>query len=184
MQIKKGKRTSGAVVGLLSLLIFNAQASDAERWDTFSDYATLVLTGSAFALPMYHHDGDGAKQAAYSIGTAGGIGYLGKSMVTETRPDNSGNDSLPSNHAAVAFAAATTMHIRYGWEVGLPAYGVASLIGIGRVQADKHYWKDVFAGALIGSLSSMLFTDAGNRQVSIFPWIEHKQVGLSASISW
>ena len=76
------------------------------------------------------------------------------------------------------------MDIRYGWEVGLPAYGIATLVSIGRVQSDKHYWEDVLAGALIGSLSGWAFTDSFDDSVKVVPWAGRYGAGLTVSINW
>lgn len=50
------------------------------------------------------------------------------------------------------------MRERYGWEVGLPAYVLASFVAYSRVKSDYHYAHDVVAGAAIGIGSSWLFT--------------------------
>jgi len=163
---------------------FSAQASNSGNWETFSNIGAYGLVGLALAAPAYKDDWAGFKQAGYSIVTASGVGLVGKSLVNEERPDKSGNDSFPSNHSANAFAAATTLNRRYGWEYGFPAYGVATLVGVGRVKADKHYWKDVLAGAVIGVSSGWVFTDAFDDKVQVVPWAERNGAGLTASISW
>ena len=76
------------------------------------------------------------------------------------------------------------MNLRYGWKFGLPAYGIATLVGVGRVQADKHYWKDVLAGALIGSLAGWVFTDPFDDSVQVVPWTGVNEAGLTISINW
>lgn len=60
--------------------------------------------------------------------------------------------SFPSNHASQAFAVATVLADRFGWEVGTLSYGAASLVGLSRVALDKHWTSDVVAGALLGTL--------------------------------
>ena len=128
---------------ILLSVAFTANASSSDNWETFSDIGAYGLVGTALFIPAYKDDWEGFRQAGYSVATAAGVGLLGKSLIDEERPDKSGNDSFPSNHTANAFAAATTLNRRYGWKYGLPAYGVASLVGIGRVEANKHYWRDV-----------------------------------------
>jgi membrane-associated phospholipid phosphatase len=163
---------------------FSVNASNSDNWGTFSDVGAVGLVGLALAAPAYKNDWEGFRQAGYSIVTASGIGLVGKSLVNEERPDKSGNDSFPSNHSANAFAAATMLDRRYGWEYGFPAYGVATLVGVGRVKADKHYWKDVLAGAVIGVSSGWAFTEAFDDNVRVVPWAERNGAGLTASISW
>lgn len=68
-----------------------------------------------------------------------------------------GYDSLPSGHAAGAFALASILSSRskahwspYLW------YGLATLVGVSRVYQDDHWVSDVLVGALIGELSGRL----------------------------
>jgi undecaprenyl-diphosphatase len=64
--------------------------------------------------------------------------------------------SFPSLHAAIAFAAATTVALHYK-RLGIFLLVIASLIGIGRVAADVHYPIDIAFGILIGVTISMFF---------------------------
>lgn len=169
---------------MLFLVSLSANASSSDNWETFSDVGAYGLVGVALLLPVYKDDWEGFKQAGYSVVTASGVSLLGKSLIDAERPDESGNDSFPSGTTANAFAAATTLNLRYGWEVGFPAYGIATLVGVGRVQADKHYWKDVLAGALIGSLAGWAFTDPFDDSVQIVPWAGRHEAGLTVSINW
>ena len=174
----------------LSLLLvllwgsFQVWASNSDNWETFSDVGVAGLMGAALGLPAYKDDWQGVKQAGYSIAAAAGVSLAGKTLVSEERPDGSGDDSFPSGHSAVAFASATTLYRRYGWEKGLPAYAVATLVGIGRVEADKHYWKDVEAGAVIGIVSGWMLTDAFDDKVQLVPWTGRRAVGLAVSYTW
>ncbi|EEW11389.1 PAP2 superfamily protein [Vibrio mimicus] len=159
-------------------------ADNAKNWETLSDIGTYGLVGLAFAMPAYKSDWQGFTQAGLSIATASGVGLVTKSLIDEERPDGSGNDSFPSNHTANAFAAATTLNIRYGWEVGLPAYGVAALSGVGRVEGNKHYWRDVLAGAVLGTVSAWIFTESLDDSVQVLPWIDGEQAGISVTMRW
>lgn len=159
-------------------------ADNAKNWETFSDIGTYGLVGLALAMPAYQSDWQGITQAGLSIATASGVGLLTKSLVNEERPDGSDNNSFPSNHTANAFAAATTLNIRYGWEVGLPAYGIAALSGLGRVEGNKHYWRDVLAGAALGTVSAWIFTEPFDDSVQVLPWIEGDQAGISVTMRW
>ena len=171
---------------LLALLLasFSVNASSADDWETISDIGVYGLVGVALAVPAFKSDWEGFKQASYSIVTATAVGLLGKSLIDEERPDKSDNNSFPSNHTANSFAAATTLNLRYGWKAGFPAYGIATLVGVGRVKAEKHYWKDVIAGAVIGSLSGWVFTDAFDKNVQVVPWAGLNEAGLTVAINW
>lgn len=63
----------------------------------------------------------------------------------------SGNHSFPSGHTTQAFAVASVVaeHYPNPWARGV-SYGLASLVGLSRVQDDAHYASDVAAGAAIG----------------------------------
>lgn len=167
-----------------SCVSLSVTASGSDGWELLSDLGAYGLVGAALATPAYKEDWQGFRQAAYSVATASAVGLVGKVTIDAERPDKSGNDSFPSNHTANAFASATTLNIRYGWRAGLPAYGVATLVGIGRVQADKHYWKDVAAGAAIGSLSGWLLTDKLDENVQLTPWATTKGAGFSVTYVW
>jgi membrane-associated phospholipid phosphatase len=171
---------------LLTLLFpsYTANASSTDDWDTITDIGAYGLVGVALVVPAFKRDWEGFKQAGYSIVIATGVGLLGKTLIDEERPDKSGNNSFPSNHTSNAFAAATTLNLRYGWKAGFPAYGVATLVGYGRVQAKKHYWKDVLAGAVIGSLSGWVFTDAFDENVQVVPWAGINGAGLTVEVNW
>ncbi len=149
-----------------------------------TDIGAYGLVATAAAVPAYKGDWEGFWQAGFSIGAASGIGLIGKTTIDAERPDKSGNDSFPSNHTANAFASATTLYLRYGWEAGLPAYGVAALVGVGRVEAKKHYWRDVLAGAALGTLSAYVFTDAYDENVQLVPWVTSEDVGVSITYRW
>ncbi len=153
-------------------------------WDNISDVGAYGLVGSALVIPAVREDWRGAGQAALSIGVATGVSQGFKSVIHARRPDNSDDKSFPSGHASLAFASATTLHRRYGWEFGFPAYALATLTGVARVKADKHYWYDVVAGAGIGITSGWYFTDAFNNKVQLVPWVNSKGAGMMVRAAW
>ena len=73
-----------------------------------------------------------------------------KAAVGRERPNGQDEKSFPSGHASNAFALATVVERHYGWKAGLPAYAVASAVGVSRLQRNKHYLSDVLAGATLG----------------------------------
>jgi len=155
------------------------------QWSTISDISAWALVGSAVVvMPVVHDDWEGFRQAGLSIGVAGGLATLGKAVVHEERPDGSDNKSFPSGHTALAFASATTLYRRYGWEYAVPAYALATLTGAARVAARKHYWWDALAGAAIGCGSGWFFTDPINDKVRLVPWADSKSVGIVVGVTW
>lgn len=174
----------GVVVSLMLCVNLTANAGDNSKWASISDVSVGILLSSALIVPAMHEDWTGARQAIYSMGAAEGISMIGKAVVHEERPDHSDNNSFPSGHTALAFASATTMYKRYGWEYGVPAYALAALTGYARVDAKKHHWYDVAAGAAIGGASAWFFTDAFNDKVQLIPWADSKGAGFVANVTW
>ncbi|WP_428808994.1 phosphatase PAP2 family protein [Vibrio lamellibrachiae] len=168
---------------LLAVSTFT-QAMSSDSWKTVSDIGAYGLVGAALAVPAYKGDWQGFQQAGFSIASAAGVAFIGKKTIDAERPDKSNYNSFPSGHTTNAFSSATTLHLRYGWEAGLPAYTLATLVAVGRVEADQHYWKDVLAGAAIGSVSAWVFTDAFDENVQLIPWVENDSYGLSMQYQW
>lgn len=59
--------------------------------------------------------------------------------------------SFPSGHTASSFGAAYIINRNYGKKLGIPAYTLATAIGLSRVGVGVHYPSDVIAGAAVGS---------------------------------
>jgi membrane-associated phospholipid phosphatase len=73
-----------------------------------------------------------------------------KAAVKRERPNGEDDKSFPSGHTSNAFALAAVAERHYGWKVGVPAYAVASLVAVSRLQRNKHDLSDVVAGAAVG----------------------------------
>lgn len=160
-------------------------AADSEdTWQDISDVGVISLIGTALILPATREDWEGLRQAAYSIGSATIVAQIGKALIHEERPNNKDNNSFPSGHTSNAFASATTLHRRYGWQVGFPAYAMATLTGVARERAREHHWYDVVAGAAIGGVSGWFFTDAFNDKVQLVPWVDSNGGGVTVSMRW
>jgi len=59
--------------------------------------------------------------------------------------------SMPSAHAAVAFALSTSVAL-HNRRFGIFLFTISSIIGIGRVAANVHYPVDIAFGILVGVL--------------------------------
>lgn len=147
-----------------------AMADSKKSWDTLSTVLALGLVGGASVATFSKQDTQGQTQFLKTMGATLVATEALKALVHERRPDGSGNDSFPSGHTSLAFAAATYFDIRYGSHN--PAlvplfYGGAVLTAVGRVSADKHYFKDVAAGALLGYAFARTLTTSA--PVTVYP---------------
>lgn len=182
MAQKWAVRLSGAAMATaLSCMASPAQASD-KGWNDASGIGRDALAIAAVGAPLLKEDWNGALQASGSVAAASLLTYGLKEAFPELRPDRSDRKSFPSGHASVSFAAAATLENRYGWEVGLPAHVLAAFVGVARVEADKHHWYDVTAGAAIGELSGLLITRRENDHVRFFPWAERNGGGMALAM--
>ena len=66
------------------------------------------------------------------------------------RYDHSTRNSFPSGHTTTAFAFASVVGAEHGVAWGVPAYAIATLVGVSRVNDNAHYPHDVIAGATVG----------------------------------
>lgn len=175
-------KTMTLAVAASSLAFATPAWADAGDWATASDITRDALVVAALGIPLLKKDGDGAVQAGLSMAVGGGTSYLLKEAFPETRPDGSDNKSFPSGHTTVSFAAAASLQNRYGWQIGLPAHAAAAFVGFARVEADKHHWYDVVAGAALGELTGLLITNKHDENVQVFPWADHKGGGVAMAM--
>jgi membrane-associated phospholipid phosphatase len=142
------------------------------HWDQASTAAVGAVAALAFGVPLAKADGAGMEQAGLSMALGTGSAFALKALVDERRPNRSDRHSFPSGHTSFAFAAAAAAALEngYGWEVGLPAFALASFVGVARVEAKRHHWYDVAAGAAIGSASGLLLTRRAGRAIDLSAW--------------
>jgi membrane-associated phospholipid phosphatase len=158
-----------------------AQASDRD-WAKASDVGRDVLFYTALGYPAVQGDWEGLARATVALGATRLVTDGLKDVVGEERPDGSDDRSFPSGHTSMSFAAAGTLHKRYGWEVGIPAHAMAAFVGAARVKADKHYVHDVIAGAAIGEAAAWLISRKKSDKVQWMPWGDTKGAGISLLI--
>lgn len=98
-----------------------------------------------------------------------------KTATQRERPNGEGSRSFPSGHASDSFMLATVISHYYP-KAWIPAYVTASLIGVSRLEKNKHYLSDILAGATLGYLVGRTVvgnTDALRRapQVTWMPFV-------------
>jgi membrane-associated phospholipid phosphatase len=152
--------------------------------ETAGNVVKFALPVAGVAIALYHDDDDGILQLGASWLGSLGVSLLLKQVVHEERPNHMGHDSFPSDSAASAFAAASSIQVRYGWEYGLPAYALATFVGVSRVEADKHHWHDVAAGALIGWGIAQLLTDRYEAFPEVQAYADTKGAGFDVHWRW
>ncbi|WP_242920082.1 phosphatase PAP2 family protein [Pontibacter liquoris] len=106
------------------------------------------------------------------------------------------NTSLPSAHTTAAFAVATSIATVYGDHpyVAPVAYGVATLVGLSRINDNAHWTTDVIAGAAVGYFSakgvSALYKLGEDRlhlrrqRLLVTPQLSTRSAALSATLTF
>lgn len=143
---------------LCSSLVFcltlgSASAQTVDKWNNASHVLAVGLPMLAAGAAFNEGDSAGMQQLTLTMASAVGAAELLKRSISAQRPDGSDDKSFPSGHTAVAFAAVRFMDKRYGSAIAPYTpwlYAAAGLTGLARVEANKHYWHDVAAGALLG----------------------------------
>ena len=115
--------------------------------------AAGLITGNDAALHT-------AKDLAVALTVTSGAVWILKYTTHRERPDGSNYYSFPSGHTAVAFAAASVIDKRYGGLAGWGSYAAAALAGEARVADNHHYFSDVVAGAVLGTVIGHLVAHA------------------------
>jgi membrane-associated phospholipid phosphatase len=174
-----------ALLWSFTVLFIEAGANVSEASDSIEQAGNIlqfVLPGAAVGLTIGYKDFPGALQFGESAGVTLGVTYILKYSVNETRPNGAGQ-SFPSAHTSISFSAAEFMRKRYGWEYGVPAYGLASFVAYSRVEANEHHPHDVVAGAAIGIASSFILTKP-YKGWRVEPDVGEGYYGFRLSRSW
>ena len=158
-----------------------ARASDS-GWANASTVGRDGLMIAALAIPAVHGDLEGVGRAGLALGATRLATDGLKSTIHEERPDESDDRSFPSGHTSMSFASAATLHKRYGWKYGVPAYAVATFVGAARVKADKHFVHDVIAGAVLGEAAGWLITTRKDSSVQWLPWGDAHGGGATVAV--
>ncbi len=205
---------TAAVVGTAAVLdkplrdaARRSHASIEERFaNKFEDFGAGYSFGvlGAFYLDGLIVNNDRAKLVAEDGLTAtlvsGGITDALKEALGRGRPTANrgtldffayrGNVSFPSGHATQAFAVASVIAVHYGdnpW-IDVASYGIASLVGMARIDHDAHFASDVLAGALIGTAvgpAGLHHRAEGRRHhLSLTPMVGGAWNGLVADLSF
>jgi membrane-associated phospholipid phosphatase len=147
-----------ALAAGLAACLLAAPAHGESGVESAADVLQYALPASAFGLTLAFDDLEGGHQLLRSsLSTLTATTAL-KYAVDAKRP-NGGSHSFPSGHTAAAFSGASFIARRYGWRLGLPAYGAASFVAWSRVHTDDHHVEDVVAAAALAIVSSALLSE-------------------------
>ena len=168
------------VLGILFLPLFLNAKSNTE---TLGDILSAIIPIGGYGTALYLDDKEGQTEFYKSYGTTLATTYALKYSVREKRPDSDAQDSFPSGHTSSAFSGASFIHKRYGFKYAVVPYLGAIYTAYSRVHSNRHYRRDVVAGAILGTASSWYFTTSYNK-VEITPSIESKYQGVKVSYKW
>jgi len=169
----------------LICLLFSLQAnakSNTEQAGDLLQYAIPLISFSSTLLLEDNEQEHYAGSIAFikSAFTAQLSALALKKSINAQRPNGECCDSFPSGHTTLAFMGASFIQFRYGWKYAIPAYAAASYVGYSRVHTNQHYTRDVVAGAVVGVLSSYIFTEKYHG-FAITPYAFNQQFGVQFS---
>lgn len=134
------------------------------------------------------HDVIATTMSAYTINGLSTV--LLKTAVNTQRPSDhysGGHYGFPSFHTSSTFTLASVMNEYYGWEVGVPAYVVAGLVGWSRIDSREHDLSDVVFGAALGYVIGTSVARhhlTGDSRVLLFPWNEPTNGAIGLACEW
>jgi len=145
--------------------------------------------GAPFALYLVaraigHSDTAGFTVTLLRAQVANGIVTRSLKLIPRARPFQEkatlGHGSFPSGHTSASFSTATVIQRRFGWRAGLPAYLLASYVGLSRLH-HNHYLSDVAFGAGLG-IAAGLAVNQPSRRAAISPILEPGVAGVMIDI--
>jgi membrane-associated phospholipid phosphatase len=149
-----------AVLFLISIPLQAQDTSETKAGTTqkIGDVILFILPVTTVGTSFIIGDEKGAWQFTKGILLTTGVTYGLKISINKQRPDMSNDNSFPSGHTSTVFHSAGYIHRRYGFKYSIPAYALAGFTAASRVDSNKHDVLDIFAGAVIGLGSNLLFT--------------------------
>jgi hypothetical protein len=145
--------------------------------------------GAPFALYVAARATGHSGAAAFAVmllraQIANGIVTRSLKLIPRARPyqekARTAHGSFPSGHTSASFATATVIQRRFGWRAGLPAYLLASYVGVTRLHSN-HYLSDVTFGAGLG-IAAGLAIDQPSRRATVSPILAPRVVGLTIDL--
>ena len=136
----------------LSELFQKTRPLSVNKLEDVGDILQYLLPWAALLAVALQGDAEAAWRWLYAGSITVTLTLLGKFLFNftplGTRP-NGGRDSFPSGHTSSAFMGAAFVHFHFGWPWAILPYLLAALTGYSRIQANKHWLRDVIAGAVL-----------------------------------
>ena len=166
------------------LMILQSMSYAKSNTEKMGDILTLLIPAIGLGATLYEKDNNGSVEFLKAYGSTALATQALKYTVREQRPNNSDSyTSFPSGHTSSAFSAASFIHKRYGFSYAIPAYIGAIYTGYSRVYAEKHYTRDVIAGALLGIGFSWYFVSP-YKNLEITPTVGNETYGIQCKYTW
>jgi membrane-associated phospholipid phosphatase len=86
-----------------------------------------------------------------------------KYAVGRERPNQQARDSFFSGHTSAGFATAAVLSEYYGTKAAVASYTVATLVGLSRIEKNKHRMTDLTVGATVGYIIGKAAVRSQNR---------------------
>ncbi|HEX6019677.1 MAG TPA: phosphatase PAP2 family protein [Burkholderiaceae bacterium] len=145
---------------VLTIAVFtNGAVASSDATREAGDVLSVAMPVATLGVELWRGERTGALQFTESFVVTVAATELLKRTTHVERPDGTNDQSFPSGHASRAFASATYVHRRYGWQHAWPLYGLATYVGYTRVASDRHRWADVAGSAAVAALSSWWLVD-------------------------
>ncbi len=159
-------------------------AGDHSPLATSGDVIQIALPVSAALITLMQKDKVGFLQMAGSFAATLATTYILKYAVNRRRP-NGGCHSFPSGHTAMSFSSAAFLQRRYGTAYGVPAFLLATYVGITRVETKWHWASDVLAGAVIGTALTWWITKPlQKKHINVSAYVVKDGGGVELSTSF
>lgn len=163
-------------VNLQNKLNWNNQ-NNADYIDLGDDYVRYAPAVAAYALSACglkskHKFIDRSAILAVAYIASDFVVHNTKKIVQEPRPDRSENTSMPSQHAAMAFVAASFLDHELGYIspwISVGGYAAASYVAYARVARNAHFTCDVLMGAAVGIIMTNATYWAYDGVMKLFP---------------
>ena len=143
---------------------------------------TIGVSVAAMLLAVPFAENRRFRAFAFSLAQAHiidtGLKYPVKAAVSRTRPNGANENAFPSGHTSATFAFATVAGHYYGKKVSIPAYTVAALVGLSRIEQGKHFLSDVIFGATLGYIAGRTAVRGTERS------LERQRMTLHPIVGW